>query len=480
MKNKKHARRVKRLALICTMCTIILVVSTYAWFIGMKTVNVSTFDVEIAATEGLSLSLNGKYWAESVNISSTNYINTTKAALADANSIYDGSTNTWGGSGLVPISTVGQINTTSSRLMMYEKGSLTATPGGYRLMASKVENDTVTKNTEEGSGYVAFDLFVRNLSGSEYYTDFNYLNEEAIYLTQDSKVSVVSNGSDEQELTGIENSVRVAFAQIGRVEASNAATIGDTEKVKNATADKTLIQAIQDITCTTDGGYDATSGVTGICTRYAQIWEPNDQKHVVNALNWYDTACKTRSGEDVTLTGSYSGACTAIGEKDGEGNYTKTDDYVQTYAVGSVIDYSNNIDVYDGTDYNTYTTSISTQGIDATTYTTTADAKIEAAGKEYDAATSNAGKLYKYNYFTDTEKMLTGMDRPTFITLAPNSITKIRVYVYLEGQDIDNYDFASLGKKISVSFGFTKERFFDTDIDYEGPAGVPTTSESAS
>ena len=468
MKNKKHARRIKKLALICTMCTIILVVSTYAWFIGMKTVNVSTFDVEIAATEGLSLSLNGKYWAESVNISSTNYINTTSAALTDANSIYDGSTNTWGGSGLVPISTVGQINTTTSRLMMYEKGSLTATPGGYRLMASKVENDTVTNNTEEGAGYVAFDLFVRNLSGSEYYTEFNYLNEEAIYLTQNSKVSVVSNGADEQELTGIENSVRVAFAQIGRVEASDAATIGDNEKVKNATADKKLVEAIQGISCTADGKYDATSGVTGICTRYAQIWEPNDQKHVLNALNWYETACKTRSAADVTDKDSYSGSCKTIGTKDGD-TWTSTDGYVQTYAVGNVIDYSNKIDVYDGTDYNNYTASISTNKINAVTYTDT-----------FDAAGSKEGKLYNYDYFTDTEKMLTGMDRPTFITLAPNSITKIRVYVYLEGQDIDNYDFASLGKKISVSFGFTKERFFDTDIDYQGPTGVPTTSESAS
>ena len=59
-----------------------------------------------------------------------------------------------------------------------------------------------------------------------------------------------------------------------------------------------------------------------------------------------------------------------------------------------------------------------------------------------------------------------GVNRPTFITLAPNSITKVRVYIYIEGQDVDNYDFASLGKKISVAFGFTKERFFGEDIGY--------------
>ena len=60
-----------------------------------------------------------------------------------------------------------------------------------------------------------------------------------------------------------------------------------------------------------------------------------------------------------------------------------------------------------------------------------------------------------------------GTDRPTFITLAPNSITKVRVYIYIEGQDVDNYDFASLGKKISVAFGFTKERFYGEDINYD-------------
>jgi len=466
MKNKKHVKRVKKLALLCTLCTIILAVSTYAWFIGMKTVNVSSFDVEIAATDGLSLSLNGKFWGESVSVNSANYINKTGTALSDASSIYSGSTNTWGGKGLVPISSVGQIDTTASRLVMYEKGSLTATTGGYRLMASKVDNSTVTANTEEGSGYVAFDLFVRNLSGNEYYTEFNQLNEEAIYLTQNSKVEVVSTGSDQQELTGIENSVRVAFAQIGRVEAVKDPEISDTVKVQNATADKTLVKAVQDIACTTGGGYDATSGVTGICTRYAQIWEPNDTAHVANAINWYETACKARksSGSDVTLAASYDGTCGTLAD----GSYS------QTYAVGGVIDYSNNIDVYDGTAYNGYTSSVSTTKINANSLTTGAN-----------KVTLESGKLYEYDYFRDTEKMYTGMDRPTFITLAPNSITKIRVYVYLEGQDVDNYDFASLGKQIKVNFGFTKERFFDTDIDYQGPTtdedreiSIPTTSEN--
>ena len=70
-------------------------------------------------------------------------------------------------------------------------------------------------------------------------------------------------------------------------------------------------------------------------------------------------------------------------------------------------------------------------------------------------------------------KDLTGTSRPSFMTLSPNSITKVRVYIYIEGQDIDNYDFASIGKKIAVNFGFTKERYTEDDIDYNengGPA----------
>ena len=457
MKNKRHTRRIKRLALICTLSTVILVVSTYAWFIGMKTVNVSSFDVEIAATDGLSLSLNGEYWSDSVTISKDNYQyseDKDKATLKQ-NYIYNGSTNTWGGSGLIPISTVGQVDADASRLIMFEKGSLTTTPGGYRLMASRLKNETVTSNTEEGNGFVAFDLFVRNLSGSAYYKEYNQLNEEAIYLTQSSAVAVSSAGEN-QDKTGIENSVRVAFAQIGRVEAEKDDTDGkiSTEKATS----------IQGINCKTPG-----TDVTAICDRYAQIWEPNDTKHVNNAIQWYTTACKARKnatedspdlGKDVTLSSNYDGTCTTL--TDGTA--------VPTYAVGSVIDYTHNIDVYDGAKLNKYESSVSATKINGNTKKSVTD-----------IVSKTDGRLYEYDYFTDTEKMYTGMERPTFITLAPNSITKIRVYVYIEGQDVDNYDFASLGKQIKVNFGFTKERFFGSDIEnYDGPTGVPTTPEAVS
>ena len=66
------------------------------------------------------------------------------------------------------------------------------------------------------------------------------------------------------------------------------------------------------------------------------------------------------------------------------------------------------------------------------------------------------------------------------MTLAPNSITKLRVYIWIEGQDIDNYDFAQLGLKVTVNFGFTKERFEETDFPgYDGPSTDITPTAGA-
>lgn len=443
-RNGKKSRKIRKLIVACTLSAIILVVSTYTWFIGMQTVNVKPFEIEIATTEGLYLSLDGESWVYNLDV--------TEATE------YTGNTNTFASDGLIPLSSVGDLDSTTSRMKLYEKASLTTSPGGYRLLASQIDNSTVTPGTAEGSGYVAFDLFIKNLSGEAYYVDNKQLNEEAIYLTTDSSVSVSTNGSD--ELTGIENSVRVAFAQIGRVEA----TI-DTED----DADGSLLNLVTSMDCdgdTTNSNYP----VTGIC-RNAQIWEPNETSHITNALNWYENSCITRKADGSTITSSDS-YNVAQYDADGvqttpatycmaDGGATKTyldanNNALPTYAISREIAIADNVDVYDGEVFNTYTGN-------STTYA------------NYIAGTDEP--LVEYPYFTDTMKDLTGEDRPTFMTLAPNSITKVRVYIWIEGQDIDNYDFAQLGKTISIKFGFTKERFTETDVNYDGPALV--TSDNA-
>ncbi len=389
--NKRLTKRVRNLLVICVLTAIVLSVSTYAWFIGMRIVNVSPFSIEIASTDSLILSLNGDEWSSTVSIS--------ESTLDEVS--YDEHTNSWGGRGLIPMSSVGAMDTGASRMKLFEKASLTSTKGGYRLLASRVHN--YEQGNPEQTGYVAFDLFIKNITGTQYIKELNILDEEAIYLTVDSAVTVATGGVSD---TGIENSVRVAFAQIGRV----AGTTTDEE-------------IITGITCAPD----VSSPVTGIC-RTAQIWEPNDTNHVDGATKWYNKSCVKRIGEDVTLSSSYSGTCGKV--VDGLA--------YSTYSVRNDVSSSDNVDIYDGVTYNGY-------------------------------PVGQNSLLNAYDYFTDTEKLLTGTSRPEFMTLAPNSITKVRVYIYIEGQDVDNYDFASIGKKITIKFGFTKERFTEDDIEYNGP-----------
>ncbi len=428
-KERKNKKKIRNLIILCSFCAIILTVSTYAWFIGMKTVNVSSFDIDIATTEGLFLSMDGTSWSYKLD-----------AKNAQA---YEGNVNTWAENGLIPMSTVGDMDDTSSRLKLFEKGSLTTTKGGYRLLTSRVHNyETQNEkgNYIEGDGYVAFDLFIKNLSGTEYYTDNEPLNEEAIYLTTNSAVKVASTG---QNGTGIENSVRVAFAQIGRVK-------GDTTDATNITG----------ITCSNVEAADGKAQVTGIC-RSAQIWEPNDTAHVQNAINWYETSCLKRKSEGTNVTDAASYDTTlGDGAKTNCATFTTTD-AKPTYAISRALTIADNVDVYDGAGYNSYEKST----VDYATYAQAED--------------KSQYKLVDFPYFTDTMKNKKGTERPTFMTLAPNSITKVRVYVFIEGQDVDNYDFASLGKKISINFGFTKERFTETDVNYEGPSTdiTPTTSQ---
>ena len=391
---KRRNRKLRNLMFVCAICAIVLAASTYAWFTGLQEVKVNPFQVEIAAADSLQLSLNGQDWSDTIAF-------TDEADLKSK--AYSAGTNVnWPKykrpgtdievNGLVPVSTIGIFNTTKSELKLFEKQSMTTSAGGYRLLANEINYDEETRQ----KGYLAFDLFVKNFSGTQYISssDPNHIDsEEAIYLTPESAVTVGEGGVQD---AGIENSVRVAFAQVGRISA-NETTPGN----------------ITGMTCTSG------SGATGIC-RDAQIWEPNDTAHVTTALNWYNTSC--------TVTGA-----------------------VPTYSIAKAINPNPSalqkdiVDIYDGPEYNGYSNNT---------------IKETDPGFNRDSLKP----LVAVDTFTDSEKNLKGVSRPSFMTLAPNSITKVRVYVYIEGQDIDNFDYASVGKYIKVGFGFTKQRFTSDDV----------------
>jgi flagellar basal body-associated protein FliL len=61
--NNKRNKRIRNLIIICVMSALLLTVGTYAWFIGMQTVKVNSFEVKIASVDSLSLSLDGYTWS---------------------------------------------------------------------------------------------------------------------------------------------------------------------------------------------------------------------------------------------------------------------------------------------------------------------------------------------------------------------------------------------------------------------------------
>ena len=427
--NEKRSKKIRNLVAFCSLCAILLSVSTYAWFIGMTKVSVNSFEVNIETTEGLFLSMDGVNWSYNLDAQDT-------AAYANNENVW---ANTDDNMGLIPMSTVGDMDETASRMKLFEKASLTAVPGGYRLLSTRVDNYTKTNATsgeyKEGKGYIAFDLFVKNLTGDQYYPKNDVLNEEAIYLTTDSSV-VVDTAGGGKDNSGIENTVRVAFVQLGRVNA-------DTDDVATITGIKCAD--------TYDGkGTELDNRVVTKICRDAQIWEPNDDVHVQNAINWYDKSCLERvntAENKVADKTSYKAGthCTTL---------EKNKAY-PTYAITNEIQVDDYVNVYDGLEYNKYT------------HNTKSYAEYTAQG-----ADKSTFKLVSFPYFTDTTKELEGNKRVQFMTLAPKSITKLRVYVYIEGQDIDNYDFAQLGKHIAINFGFTKERYEEEDFKdpaYNGP-----------
>ena len=407
---KRRNRKLRNLMFVCAICAIVLAASTYAWFTGLQEVKVNPFQVEIAAADSLQLSLNGEQWSETISF--------TDEADLKSKSYGGGTSVNWPKykrpgtdievNGLVPVSTIGIFNKEKSELKLFEKQSMTTSSGGYRLLANEI--NYADQNRQKG--YLAFDLFVKNFSGTQYITseDPNDISsEEAIYLTPSSAVTVGEGGVQD---AGIENSVRVAFAQVGRISA-NETTPGN----------------ITGMSCTSG------SGATGIC-RDAQIWEPNDTKHVTTALNWYNTSCRKRDNS----SGNFL-----------ETNCETVTGAVPTYSIAKAINPNPNadkkdiVDIYDGKEYNGYTNNT-----------------IKETDEGFNR--NELKPLVAVDTFTDTEKNFKGVDRPSFMTLAPNSITKVRVYVYIEGQDIDNFDYASVGKYIKVGFGFTKQRFTSDDV----------------
>lgn len=355
IEEKKEKRSKKRLILLLLLLIItglMLSTSTYAWFTSNRTVTVEDIDVNVAASGGIQISVDGTSWKSII----------TNQDLTDAHTTYTAATNQIPGV-LKPVSTAAKELNNGYLSMWLGTVSTSGTPtnkGEYILSTEDVSTVKDNSASTEGTGtkgyFVMFDLFVR--------LDDNGKDPMPLYLTDGSNVTFKSGGSD----LGTQNAARVAFINEGNVATGSE------------------LSDIQALTTT------STSNI--------YVWEPNYDAHtptgIANAYSYYNT---TEQGDA----------------------YNKANSKEQVPYFGTIAAVS-----------------------------TTEDVLLSKAN-----ATNNAKKFASITPgIATTAAWAEGTDYKQLFNLTPNTITKVRVYFWVEGQDIDCENNAS-GGDITLKLQFS-------------------------
>ena len=66
-------------------------------------------------------------------------------------------------------------------------------------------------------------------------------------------------------------------------------------------------------------------------------------------------------------------------------------------------------------------------------------------------------------------------DRESLFYISPASVSKIRIYIWIEGQDVDNFDLSRIYNNVKIKFGFTKNQYDIADLN---PSPSPSLSPS--
>ena len=226
-KRKKKSKKIFIAILMILFSGVVLTASTYAWFTANKTVTVEKIEVNVAASNGLQISVDATNWKTLIS----------NADIQGAGTTYTGAVNQLPTTSIVPTSSIGEIDTATGFMKMF-KGDIISNATGTNIL--KAERSTETHSTTTGD-FIAFDLF------------FQVTEDTPVYLTDASNVIAVDASK------GIENAARVAFVEQGNAAAGTA--VGTVQALKS------------------DG------------TTPAIIWEPNTDVHkpaaVVAALSTY-------------------------------------------------------------------------------------------------------------------------------------------------------------------------------------------------
>jgi hypothetical protein len=200
------------------------------------------------------------------------------------------------------------------------------------------------------------------------------------------------------------------------------------------------------------------------------IWEPNSNYHINTIINSFVTNRYFKSTEynkfgltesglfgKTTVVDTYAlidnvldfNESTKGGDEiiDGAGTRLLDDQNTQVYGISNVYNWSNESRFVK---QNTIKTTISVPE-DSEDGTETFPSSFEITGVADTSATSDGKESYDSSYGA----LLVTTDGGT-ITIPANTIVRYRIYLWLEGQDVDTLNYASHGGSMTVNLGIQK------------------------
>lgn len=338
-KEKKKLRErinVKLTVILILLFGVLFIFAAYAWFSSSLNVRIRTFRMAVDRNSGLTISL------DAINYDSYVEINE-ETLITNLNNLYPTHMSQWSINGLTPVSSNGitnpnspQFNIFASDGVLYQRNDR---DNGFIVTEQLVEDQV-----KRYSYYIAFDIFLRNETGSPV-SDNLYLNRGALFALDD--------GSDE-EMQGLANSVRFGIVKIG-----------------STSLDATATEA-QNLSCNND------------CESI--IYEPNSRNHT-----------------DLSI------------------------ERAQKY----------NVSLVNGERFPTY--AFSREG-----------------GPIFVRNTVSGSPNIDLNYFS-LQETITDEDLGEPLFTIPNGVTKARIYLWIEGQDIDSLETNSAGADMNISVDFVKD-----------------------
>lgn len=334
IKNDKH--RFFMSIMVIFFLGILLIFSAYAWFSTSLNVQIKTFNMVVSRNSGLSISFDAINYGKSIEISEDVLIN----RLVET---YPNNLSQWSGNGLVPVSSPGITNNNNYFFDIYQSS-------GVRYKNRNLDKGYITvrltKETKRNSfsRFIAFDLFLKNETGSPV--------SDNLFLEQGTNFWMTSDSNE--EMVGLVNSARIGFVKVGSVPHN------------------TPVETIQNLKCNND------------CRSI--IYEPNSTLH---------------SNMSIERAKKFG------------------------------------INLKNETEFPTFA--------------------YKKAGGPFELSDTISGSAgLNLNYFMEQETIsIDAFDKPLFEI--PDGITKMRIYVWLEGQDIDSLETDSEGAEVSISISFIKD-----------------------